>query len=127
VNQKNADAEKDTECGDYLRHRLAHWLAVPGSAALRNSRPTHGGLTCLYLRGIPSPVRWWNSYRYRAYFTSRLNSAGFSLAFARGATVTAEPFDRTGFGTAGGNPRAELRGPSLIEASLKVKRNNAHG
>jgi hypothetical protein len=38
VSQENADAEKDTQCRDYLRHRLAHWPAMPGSAALRNSR-----------------------------------------------------------------------------------------
>ena len=38
VSQENADDEKDTQCRDYLRHRLAHWRAMPGSAALRNSR-----------------------------------------------------------------------------------------
>jgi hypothetical protein len=38
VSQENADAEKDTQCRDYLGHRLAPWLAIPGRAALRNWR-----------------------------------------------------------------------------------------
>jgi hypothetical protein len=28
VSQENADAEKDTQCRDYLGHRLAPWLAM---------------------------------------------------------------------------------------------------
>ena len=38
VSQENADAEKDTQCRDYLGHCLAPWLAIPRRAALRNWR-----------------------------------------------------------------------------------------
>jgi hypothetical protein len=38
MSQENADAEKDTQYRDYLGHRVAPWLAMPGMAALRNRR-----------------------------------------------------------------------------------------
>jgi hypothetical protein len=38
ASQENGDAEKDTQCRDYLGHCLAPGLAIPGRAALRNWR-----------------------------------------------------------------------------------------
>jgi hypothetical protein len=63
--------------------------------------------------------------------TSRRNSrpptrSGFSLAFAkRRAMLTGEPFDP--FFDTSGISEPNHRAPSLLEASLNVKRNNAHG
>jgi len=57
---------------------------------------------------------------------SALNPTGFSLAFCRArGMLTGAPFNPTVFGTAG--TTSEPNSPSLLEASLKVKRNNAHG
>jgi hypothetical protein len=41
--------------------------------------------------------------------------------------LTGEPFNPTLFGGAGGTSEPNTSSPSLLEASLKVKRNNAHG
>jgi hypothetical protein len=38
VSQENADAEKGTHYRDYLGHRFAPWIAMPGRAASRNRR-----------------------------------------------------------------------------------------